>query len=58
MAEIDNLAEDEDFEGMDEDGALDDEADYGTGRATINQSGTRGGKVNVMPELVRVMRII
>jgi complement component 1 Q subcomponent-binding protein len=34
---------------MDEDGALEDEADYQQPK-TINQSGTKGGKIDVMPE--------
>ena len=46
MAEME--PEDE-FDGMDEDGALSDE-DLGTGKRTANQSGARGGKVDVMPE--------
>ncbi|KAK5190499.1 Mitochondrial acidic protein mam33 [Exophiala xenobiotica] len=50
VAEIDNMPEEDEFGGLDEDGALEDEADYGSNKATINQSGTRGGKVDVMPE--------
>jgi len=41
-------AEDE-FDGMDEDGALSDE-DFGAGKKTANQSGANGGKIDVMPE--------
>lgn len=33
-----------------DDAALDDEADYDTGKRTINQAGARGGKVDVLPE--------
>jgi len=50
VAEIDNLAEEDEFDDMDEDGALEDEAEYGMNKGTINQAGTRGGKVDVMPE--------
>jgi hypothetical protein len=41
--------EDEFDDEMDEDGALTDE-DFGTGKRTANQSGARGGKIDVMPE--------
>ncbi|EXJ94798.1 hypothetical protein A1O1_03196 [Capronia coronata CBS 617.96] len=50
VAELDSLAEEDEFDEMDEDGALDDEPDYSRGKNTINQSGTRGGKIDVMPE--------
>ncbi|EXJ88829.1 hypothetical protein A1O3_01893 [Capronia epimyces CBS 606.96] len=50
VAELDSLEEDDEFDDLDDDGALDDEADYGRGKNTINQSGTRGGKIDVLPE--------
>ncbi|KIW11463.1 hypothetical protein PV08_10763 [Exophiala spinifera] len=50
VADIDNIADEDEYGGMDEDAALDDEVDYGSNKATINQSGVRGGKVDVMPE--------
>ncbi|KIX00683.1 uncharacterized protein Z518_09748 [Rhinocladiella mackenziei CBS 650.93] len=50
VTEIDNTAEEDEFDQMDEDGALEDEADYGMGKSTINQSGPRGGKTDVVAE--------
>jgi complement component 1 Q subcomponent-binding protein len=50
VAEIDSMAEEDEFDSMDEDGALEDEAEYGMNKNTINQSGARGGKIDVMPE--------
>lgn len=50
VAEIDGLADEDEFDDIDEDGALEDEAEYSLGKATINQAGTRGEKVDVMPE--------
>lgn len=51
VAELDSLAEEDEFDDeLDEDGALGDEPDYGRGKNTINQSGVRGGKIDVMPE--------
>ncbi|KAL2441957.1 hypothetical protein ABEF95_016945 [Exophiala dermatitidis] len=50
VAELDSLAEEDEFDDLDEDGALDDEPEYGRGKNTINQSGVRGGKIDVMPE--------
>ncbi|KIY03277.1 uncharacterized protein Z520_01744 [Fonsecaea multimorphosa CBS 102226] len=42
-------AEDE-FDALDEDGALSDEPDFEVRKKGINQPGGRGGKVDVMPE--------
>lgn len=46
---------DREADEMDEDSALEDEPDFGSdptsgGKRTINQAGTRGGKVDVAPE--------
>lgn len=47
VAEVGQI--DEDFDSLDEDPALQDE-EYEQSRNTINQSGTRGGKIDVVPE--------
>ncbi|EXJ60323.1 hypothetical protein A1O7_04475 [Cladophialophora yegresii CBS 114405] len=49
VSDISEYPAEDDFDAIDEDGALSDE-DFGAGRKTANQSGARGGKVDVMPE--------
>jgi complement component 1 Q subcomponent-binding protein len=50
IADFDNLADEDEYDGIEEDGALDDEAEYRPNKATINQSGAKGGKFDVRPE--------
>ncbi|KAK5937610.1 Mitochondrial acidic protein mam33 [Knufia obscura] len=52
---IADMNADREADEMDEDSALDDEPDFGSdptsgGKRTINQSGARGGKIDVAPE--------
>jgi len=49
VSDMAGMEPEDEFDAMDEDGALSDE-DFGTGKRTVNQSGARGGKVDVMPE--------
>ncbi|ETI24847.1 hypothetical protein G647_04217 [Cladophialophora carrionii CBS 160.54] len=49
VSDISEYPAEDDFDAIDEDGALSDE-DFGAGRKTANQSGARGGKVDVLPE--------
>ncbi|KAK5043637.1 hypothetical protein LTR84_011351 [Exophiala bonariae] len=48
ISDINNL--DEEFDQSEEDDAFDDEAEFDSGKNTINQAGVRGGKVDVLPE--------
>ncbi|KIW68887.1 hypothetical protein PV04_04801 [Phialophora macrospora] len=49
VSDISEYPAEDDFDAIDEDGALSDE-DFGSGRKTANQSGARGGKIDVLPE--------
>ncbi|KAI1624973.1 mitochondrial glycoprotein [Exophiala viscosa] len=48
IADFDNLADEDEYDGIEEDGALDDEAEYRP--KAINQSGAKGGKFDIKPE--------
>src|SRR5689334_19022878 len=49
VSDISEYPAEDEFDALDEDGALADE-DFGAGKRTVNQSGAKGGKIDVLPE--------